>query len=100
MRGFWVLVCLIGCGGGDEMGGPTADARFAIDAPPGQRIDARPPRVDAPQQTPGCPANCGDTADDDCCAIAPVTGGTYNRAGDINAPAVVADFGLDKYEVT
>ena len=96
MRGSWVLVCLVGCGGGDGSGTPT-DARFGVDASPGQAIDARPPRIDA---APGCPATCGEVGTDDCCAAAAVAGGTYNRANDGAAPATVSNFQLDKYEVT
>ncbi|MDC0721493.1 formylglycine-generating enzyme family protein [Nannocystis bainbridge] len=43
---------------------------------------------------------CGDAGDDDCCASAAVAGGGFDRINDPGLPATVADFELDRYEVT
>lgn len=51
-------------------------------------------------------ATCGAGANDDCCRSAEVTGGTFYRSYDgvmyvdMNYPATVSTFVLDKYEVT
>ncbi len=94
-------MCLVtaACGGGDGTT-PTADAPpgSTSDAPPGS-IDARPGSIDAPP-SPNCPTTCGPAGNDDCCATAAVTGGTYDRSNTAGAAATVSDFQLDKYEVT
>lgn len=70
--------------------------------------------VDAPSAAPATscialPHTCGVNGDDDCCASPVVPGGTYFRSfdvagdsfsGDMNWPATVSSFRLDKYEVT
>lgn len=43
---------------------------------------------------------CGAAAGDDCCAIGQVVGGQFARINDPALPASVADFQLDRYEVT
>lgn len=48
----------------------------------------------------GANHNCGTTGTEDCCATAPVPGGTYARVRDGGAPATVSGFNLDVYEVT
>jgi sulfatase modifying factor 1 len=44
-------------------------------------------------------SNCGPTGDS-CCTSPFITGGTYSRSNDINYPATISDFRLDKYEIT
>ncbi|MGC4088918.1 MAG: SUMF1/EgtB/PvdO family nonheme iron enzyme [Polyangiaceae bacterium] len=48
----------------------------------------------------GLGKTCGPLGDQDCCASALVTGGTFNRSNDPAAPATVGNFRLDVYEVT
>ncbi|WP_272422503.1 formylglycine-generating enzyme family protein [Polyangium jinanense] len=43
---------------------------------------------------------CGPDGDESCCADAVVLGGTFNRVNDPQFPATVADFRLDRFEVT
>ena len=45
-------------------------------------------------------AICGPNGSQSCCTSLPVTGGTFNRSNDVAYPATVADFYLDKYEIT
>jgi formylglycine-generating enzyme len=45
-------------------------------------------------------AACGADGKEDCCAVAPVNGGQYDRINDPSHHANVADFHLDKFEVT
>ncbi len=44
--------------------------------------------------------SCGTNDDESCCKTLAVPGGTFNRKGDLNAPATVSSFKLDKFEVT
>lgn len=52
------------------------------------------------------PHTCGAAGTDDCCNSPMINGGTFFRvydaagSGDMNAPATVSSFRLDKYEVT
>ena len=48
----------------------------------------------------GLAATCGHLGKEDCCASLLVAGGTFNRLNDPNYPATVADFYLDKFEIT
>ena len=48
----------------------------------------------------GLAKTCGPSGDGDCCESLLVPGGTFNRSNDPIAPATVADFYLDKYEIT
>lgn len=43
---------------------------------------------------------CGPAADESCCAAGEVVGGQFNRLNDVRYPATVADFQLDRFEVT
>jgi sulfatase modifying factor 1 len=43
---------------------------------------------------------CGAAGEDDCCASGRVAGGGFDRLNDPALPATVADFELDRYEVT
>jgi len=52
---------------------------------------------DVPPSCQGLAANC---AGESCCTSPTVTGGTFNRSNDMNSPAMVSSFRLDKYEVT
>jgi formylglycine-generating enzyme required for sulfatase activity len=45
-------------------------------------------------------ATCGPSGNENCCTTITVPGGTFNRDNDPTHPATVADFSLDKYEVT
>src|SRR5262245_41004267 len=76
------------------------------------------PRTDGPggdTQTPpaascvGLPVTCGAGGDDHCCTSPEVAGGSYYRSfdvaadpssGNMNSPATLGSFRLDKYEVT
>jgi len=48
----------------------------------------------------GLAATCGPLGSEDCCASLLVPGGTFNRSDYPDAPATVADFYLDRYEIT
>ncbi|HYQ28551.1 MAG TPA: SUMF1/EgtB/PvdO family nonheme iron enzyme [Polyangiaceae bacterium] len=48
----------------------------------------------------GLAKTCGPNGDQDCCSAHTVTGGTFNRFNDENAPATVSNFRLDDYEIT
>nr|WP_263430148.1 formylglycine-generating enzyme family protein [Nannocystis pusilla] len=48
----------------------------------------------------GVEPGCGDGGGDDCCAGGQVAGGSFDRANDPALTASVADFELDRYEVT
>ncbi len=54
-------------------------------------------------ETPSC-ANlamtCGSGGNESCCTSAVVAGGTYNRSNDIDYPAAVSAFRLDRFEIT
>lgn len=73
--------------------------------------------IDAPNTglLPSClalPSTCGAMSNDSCCNSLTVPGGSYFRSydlagdsisklyGNMNAPATVSDFRLDKYEIT
>ncbi len=43
---------------------------------------------------------CGAAGNEKCCALLGVPGGTFNRLNDAATPATVADFQLDRFEVT
>ncbi|KYF71586.1 hypothetical protein BE11_26820 [Sorangium cellulosum] len=43
---------------------------------------------------------CGPALDESCCAAEEVVGGTFNRLNNAAYPATVADFHLDRFEVT
>lgn len=45
-------------------------------------------------------AACGDEGNEDCCAAPQINGGQFDRINDPSAHANVADFHLDKFEVT
>jgi formylglycine-generating enzyme required for sulfatase activity len=45
-------------------------------------------------------ANCGPSSNESCCASTKVTGGAFDRINDASYRATVADFRLDKFEVT
>lgn len=44
--------------------------------------------------------SCGPEGKEDCCASGEVLGGQFNRINDPQFPAAVADFRLDRFEVT
>ena len=60
----------------------------------------------APPSCSGLAATCGPLGNESCCASLRVPGGTFYRGydgvafGDMNYPATVSDFYLDKYEIT
>ena len=60
----------------------------------------------SPPSCSGLAATCGPSGTDDCCTSLPVPGGTFYRGydgvdfTDKSYPATVADFYLDKYEIT
>lgn len=59
--------------------------------------------VAAGTQGPSCSglaATCGSSASDNCCASSLVAGGTFQRSNDPGLAATVADFRLDRYEIT
>ena len=53
-----------------------------------------------PPSCVGLPSTCGPLQNENCCASALVPGGTYNRSNDVNYPATVSDFVLDRFPVT
>jgi formylglycine-generating enzyme required for sulfatase activity len=53
-----------------------------------------------PPRCSGLGETCGPSGDESCCTSLPVPGGTFNRSNDASYPATVADFYLDKYEIT
>ena len=48
----------------------------------------------------GLTSNCGASSNDNCCTSLTVSGGNFKRDTGTLYPATVADFALDKYEVT
>lgn len=52
-----------------------------------------------PPSCTGLPSGCG-TENENCCASRLIEGGEFDRENDLNYPASVADFRLNKYEVT
>jgi formylglycine-generating enzyme required for sulfatase activity len=86
-------------------GAPEDGARDAasVDVPP---ADAAPPFASCM----GLPANCGPSANENCCATATtIPSGTFYRGYDVAVdgmftdmtyPATLSSFSLDKYEVT
>lgn len=90
-------------GGAPDAAPPSAelpaDASSTLDAalhPDGEAgVTAPPP--------PSCGvgrATCGPLATDDCCRVAAVPGGTFDRLNRPSSPATVSAFALDVYEVT
>jgi formylglycine-generating enzyme len=92
---------------------PDAQSDAAQDSSVEVIVEARPEtgpdaKIDVPATTrcAGLAAICGPAGDGDCCTSLPVTGGTFYRSydgvnyTDKSYPATVADFYLDKYEVT
>lgn len=79
----------------------------AVDASvDGAGVDATP--GGPPPSCVDLPATCGPRGNDSCCTSLDVPGGTYHRSydkagdgnlGDLNAPATISGFRLDKYEV-
>jgi len=53
-----------------------------------------------PLSCTGLPSNCGPSADESCCNVKAVSGGTYNRSNAPSAPAMISDFRLDRFEIT
>ncbi|HEY4240143.1 MAG TPA: formylglycine-generating enzyme family protein [Kofleriaceae bacterium] len=92
------------CGDEGRCRAPGATGTCASDA-----VDAG---GDAPLASPSCAAlaaTCGPNGIDDCCASAPIPGGTFIRSYDLGADAMypstaalamVSPFVLDTYEVT
>lgn len=58
------------------------------------------PNVLALPRCEGVEPACGAAGDDDCCASGAVAGGGFDRVNDPALPATVANFELDRYEVT
>lgn len=100
------MVGLAACGSSSSPGGGGGD---------GGGTDGLPPDGDgggtgaAPASCVGLAATCGASGKDSCCNSPQVAGGTYDRSydvagdgssGNMNFPATVSSFRLDKYEVT
>ena len=68
--------------------------------------DGGPECMDAPGEVPlppscvGLSETCGPNGNESCCTTIFVPGGTFNRSNDELYPATVADFWLDRYEIT
>jgi len=77
--------------GGSSSGGDGASAGAA--STPG-----RPPSCQG--APPGAGFDCGQEQTLDCCAVASVPGGNFNRKNDSAYPATVSAFGLDILEVS
>lgn len=43
---------------------------------------------------------CGPLGNESCCTVTELPGGTYNRGNDMNYPATVSAFQLDRFEIT
>lgn len=43
---------------------------------------------------------CGPADNENCCAVTEVAGGNFNRNNDAALPATVADFAIDRFEIT
>lgn len=43
---------------------------------------------------------CGPLHNESCCTVTELPGGTYNRGNDMNYPATVSAFQLDRFEIT
>ena len=107
-----VAVCMVGlaaCGSSPSSGG---DGGGGGD---GSGTGGLPPDGDgggtgsAPASCVGLAATCGASGNESCCNSPQVAGGTYDRSydvagdgnsGNMNSPATVSSFRLDKYEVT
>ena len=98
---------------GDGLSGVCLAQEIDAGEPP--RPDASPPDGDTaqpPPNAPSClniPASCGSAGNENCCDSPLVPGGQYNRSydvaadgnsGNVNFPATISSFRLDKYEVT
>lgn len=53
-----------------------------------------------PPSCQGLTASCGFSSNESCCVSVKATGGTYDRISNPSYPATIADFRLDKFEVT
>jgi formylglycine-generating enzyme len=93
------LVLLVACSGGPHY--------TVIDASSDADIDIGPTHEFA--SCLALPYTCGPTNNDNCCDSLGISGGTYFRyydlahdslSGDVNSPATISNFRLDKYEVT
>jgi len=91
----------VGVGDGVS-GGCVPEPNAKIDA----GLDAGPP---PPASCIALPHTCGVAGNDNCCNSPVVSGGRYFRSydvvndslsGDMNSPATISSFRLDKYEVT
>ena len=102
MEGRWSRVVVLGLAAcGSVHNQPAADAAPSDSAP-----------IDAPiaqQSCAGLAPTCGPSLNEDCCTSPPVPGGTFFRSYMFDtqmkltgtaSPATVADFRLDKFEVT
>jgi sulfatase modifying factor 1 len=96
-----------GSSGQDGSGMPDA-AMGGMDGAPGDGGSGDAASL-PPASCVGLPKNCGANGDDNCCNSLEVPGGTYYRSydvasdpnsGNMDYPATVSDFRLDKYEVT
>jgi formylglycine-generating enzyme required for sulfatase activity len=88
----WLLLgvlVLVDCGGQTES--PTGQS--TPDPPASLQPSCRAP-------APGTDAHCGTSGSLDCCEALPVSGGTFNRDNNPDAPATLSDFKLDRFEVT
>ncbi|WP_197041311.1 formylglycine-generating enzyme family protein [Chondromyces apiculatus] len=78
-----------GSAGGAGGAGGTGGAPQGLSTPPSCQGN-----------TPGAGHDCGLAGSDDCCAVLPVPGGTFDRMNDPAYPATVSAFRLDKYPIT
>ena len=74
-----LLMAVVGCGTSPEA---NTEAKFE------------------PLSCRALPSTCGVNQDESCCVSLKVPGGAFNRSNDPMFPAEIADFSLDKYEVT
>jgi formylglycine-generating enzyme required for sulfatase activity/photosystem II stability/assembly factor-like uncharacterized protein len=93
-------------GGTTASGGSSNDASSSNDAGGSNDASSSDGAATAPPSCSGLAATCGPLGNEDCCTSLLVPGGTFYRGYDSvdytdpNYPATVADFYLDKYEIT
>jgi formylglycine-generating enzyme required for sulfatase activity len=84
-------------GSGADDAGEGADGQALTDAP--TTLDAT--NDSSTTLPPSCSGGGGGTcAGGDCCESPIVPGGTFNRSNNVNMPATVSTFNLDRFKVT
>ena len=83
--------------GGDD-GGPGTDGAAGAGGSSGADGGCVGAACGPPRSCEGLATSCGPSANENCCASLPVSGGTFNRGNDATYPATVSSFRLDRFE--